>query len=89
MEHSEQFVGRVGVGTTRLLFLKCAFSHTVALAFERTLEIQSALKFPYLFVREFLLLTDGVKFFLEILLIARNVLIINTNWNGKMTKETN
>ena len=25
---------------------------------------------------------------LEILLIARNVLIINTNWNGKMTKET-
>ena len=26
---------------------------------------------------------------LEILLIARNVLIINTNWNGKMTKETN
>lgn len=27
--------------------------------------------------------------FLEILLIARNVLIINTNWNGKMTKETN
>lgn len=27
--------------------------------------------------------------FLEILLIARNVLIINTNWKGKMTKETN
>jgi len=27
--------------------------------------------------------------FLEILLIARNVLIINTDWNGKMTKETN
>lgn len=26
---------------------------------------------------------------LEILLIARNVLIINTNRNGKMTKETN
>ena len=26
---------------------------------------------------------------LEILLIARNVLIINTNWKGKMTKETN
>ena len=26
---------------------------------------------------------------LEILLIARNVLIINTTWNGKMTKETN
>lgn len=26
---------------------------------------------------------------LEILLIARNVLIIITNWNGKMTKETN
>ena len=29
------------------------------------------------------------EFLLEILLIARNVLIINTNWNGKMTKETN
>ena len=29
---------------------------------------------------------DGL---LQILLIARNVLIINTNWNGKMTKETN
>lgn len=28
-------------------------------------------------------------FFLKILLIARNVLIINTNWNGKMMKETN
>ena len=27
--------------------------------------------------------------FLTILLIARNVLIINTNWKGKMTKETN
>lgn len=27
--------------------------------------------------------------FLEILLIARNILIINTNWNDKMTKETN
>lgn len=26
---------------------------------------------------------------LEILLIARNALIINTNWNDKMTKETN
>lgn len=26
---------------------------------------------------------------LEILLIARNTLIINTNWNDKMTKETN
>ena len=26
---------------------------------------------------------------LKILLIARNVLIINTNWNYKMTKETN
>ena len=26
---------------------------------------------------------------LEILLIARNILIINTNWNDKMTKETN
>ena len=26
---------------------------------------------------------------LEILLIARNVLIINTDWNDKMTKETN
>ena len=25
---------------------------------------------------------------LEILLIVRNVLIINTDWNGKMTKET-
>ena len=28
-------------------------------------------------------------FLLLILLIARNVLIINTNRNGKMTKETN
>ena len=28
-------------------------------------------------------------YFLKILLIARNVLIINTNWNGKMMKETN
>ena len=27
--------------------------------------------------------------FLEILLIVRNVLIINTDWNDKMTKETN
>jgi len=26
---------------------------------------------------------------LEILLIARNVLIINTNWDDKITKETN
>ena len=26
---------------------------------------------------------------LEILQIARNTLIINTNWNDKMTKETN
>lgn len=26
---------------------------------------------------------------LEILLIVRNVLIINTYWNDKMTKETN
>ena len=26
---------------------------------------------------------------LVILLIARNILIINTNWNDKMTKETN
>lgn len=26
--------------------------------------------------------------FLEILPIARNILIINTNWNDKMTKET-
>ena len=26
---------------------------------------------------------------LEILLTARNILIINTNWNDKMTKETN
>ena len=26
---------------------------------------------------------------LEILLIARNTLIINTDWNSKMTKETN
>ena len=26
---------------------------------------------------------------LEILLIACNVLIINTDWNNKMTKETN
>ena len=26
--------------------------------------------------------------FLEILLIAHNTLIINTNWNSKMTKET-
>ena len=25
----------------------------------------------------------------EILLIVRNILIINTNWNDKMTKETN
>lgn len=29
------------------------------------------------------------EFFLEILLIVRNVLIINTDWNDKMTKETN
>ena len=27
--------------------------------------------------------------FLEILLIARNVLIFNTNWGDEMTKETN
>ena len=27
--------------------------------------------------------------FLEILLIIHNVLIINTDWNDKMTKETN
>lgn len=27
--------------------------------------------------------------FLEILLIARNALIINTNWGNKMKKETN
>lgn len=27
--------------------------------------------------------------FLEILLIARNILIINTDWSDKMTKETN
>jgi hypothetical protein len=31
----------------------------------------------------------GREVLLEILLIARNVLIINTNWKGKMTKETN
>ena len=31
---------------------------------------------------------DHHYFFLEILLIVRNVLIININWNGKMTKET-
>ena len=29
------------------------------------------------------------KLFIEILLIVRNVLIINTDWNDKMTKETN
>ena len=28
-------------------------------------------------------------FVLEILLIARDVLIINTNWDDKITKETN
>ena len=28
-------------------------------------------------------------FFCQILLIARNILIINTNLGGKMTKETN
>ena len=28
-------------------------------------------------------------FLLEILLIVRNVLIINANWNSKMTIETN
>ena len=34
--------------------------------------------------------TDGHQdLLLEILLIARNVLIINTNWSYKMTKETN
>ena len=34
--------------------------------------------------------TDGHhNLLLEILLIARNILIINTNWNDKMTKETN
>ena len=31
----------------------------------------------------------GGKLFIEILLIVRNVLIINTDWNDKMTKETN
>ena len=31
---------------------------------------------------------DHHDLLLEILLIVRNVLIINTNWNGKMTKET-
>ena len=29
------------------------------------------------------------KLFIEVLLIVRNVLIINTDWNDKMTKETN
>lgn len=34
--------------------------------------------------------TDGHHdLLLEILLIVRNVLIINTDWNDKMTKETN
>ena len=33
-------------------------------------------------------MTDKQVVLLEILLIARNVLIINTNWNGKMPKET-
>lgn len=34
--------------------------------------------------------TDGHHdFLLEILLIARNMLIINTDWSDKMTKETN
>lgn len=34
--------------------------------------------------------TDGHHdLLLEILLIARNMLIINTDWSDKMTKETN
>ena len=32
---------------------------------------------------------DHHDLLLEILLIARNALTINTNWNNKMTKETN
>ena len=32
---------------------------------------------------------DHHNLLLEILLIARNVLIINTDWDNKMTKETN
>ena len=32
---------------------------------------------------------DHHDLLLEILLIARNVLIINTNWDDKITKETN
>jgi Mg2+/Co2+ transporter CorB len=32
---------------------------------------------------------DHHDLLLQILLIARNILIINTNWNDKMTKETN
>ena len=31
----------------------------------------------------------GGKLFFEILLIVRNVLIINANWDNKMMKETN
>ena len=32
---------------------------------------------------------DHHDLLLEILLIARNILIINTNWEDKITKETN
>ena len=60
-EHSEQFVGRMGVGTSRLFLLKRTFSYTMTLALERTLEIQGTFKFLDLFVREFLLLTDGIE----------------------------
>ena len=61
-QHAESFEGGMGVGATWVAGFEGTFSHTLALALERALEVKCTFKFPDLLFRQFLPLADGVEF---------------------------